>query len=228
MPRIVVADDDRRICDLVAIYCRREGFHVIPVYDGTRVLPVVRSERPHVVVLDLMFPGADGLEICRTLRAESDVPIILLTAKDDDADRVLGLELGADDYVTKPFYPRELVARIKAVLRRLHWQSSPDGSQVLTFRDLEIDLAARSVKVGGQPLALRPKEFDLLAFLARNPGRVLSREQLLEDVWGYDFTGDCRTVDTHVKRLRRRLGPAAGRYIVTIWGIGYRFDGVRV
>jgi DNA-binding response OmpR family regulator len=219
---IVVVEDDPAIADLVELYLRRDGFRVFQASDGTAALRTVRDRQPKLVILDLGLPGdVDGLQVCKELRsaaATSDIPIIMLTARDDEVDRVLGLELGADDYVTKPFSPRELVARVKAILRRAE---RPAAAQpVVTLGPVEVDIERREARLDGVPVALATREFDLLQFLAQNQGRALTRRQLLDGVWGADWIGDDRTVDVHVRQLRRKLGDELP--LDTVWGIGYR------
>lgn len=221
-PTILVVDDEEPVQELARMYLARENFRVLSAYDGEEAITLVREQAPDLVVLDIMLPKLDGWTVCRTLRREQTVPIIILSAKGEEYDRVLGLELGADDYITKPFSPRELVARVKAVLRRV--KGGPDEEQVLTHGDLTIDYLARRVELGGRELVLAPKEFDLLWVLAGHPGRVFSREQLLSQVWDYNYFGDPRTVDTHIKRLREKLRGGKTNYIKTIWGVGYRFE----
>jgi DNA-binding response OmpR family regulator len=220
---ILVVDDEVRIVKLVRDYLERAGFHVLTAYDGETALTITRLERPDLVVLDLMLPGVDGLDVCRRLRQESGVPIIMLTARVEEADRIVGLELGADDYVTKPFSPRELVARVRATLRRVHGQLGP--SAVIRAGDVELDTSALTVTIGGEPIDLTPTEFQLLATLARQPGRIFGREQLLEAVHGVAFDGYDRSVDSHIKNLRRKIepDPRLPRYIQTVYGVGYRF-----
>jgi DNA-binding response OmpR family regulator len=217
---VVVVEDDPNIADLVDLYLRREGFRVLQAGDGAMGLEVVRRERPRMVILDVGLPGGmDGLEVCRRLRAAGSVPVLVLTARDDEVDRVLGLELGADDYVTKPFSPRELVARVKAILRRADGPS-PDGPEILRAGAVEVDTGRREARVGTEVVALTTREFDLLRFLAENAGLALSRRQLLDGVWGPGWYGDERTVDVHVRQLRRKLGAALP--LGTVWGVGYR------
>jgi DNA-binding response OmpR family regulator len=209
------------IADLVELYLRRDGFLVHQAADGETALRTIRERRPQLVVLDLGLPGAvDGLEVCRQVRASSDLPIIMVTARDDEIDRVLGFELGADDYVTKPFSPRELVSRVKAVLRRAEG-TNRRAPAVLRAGELEVDTGRREARVGGEPVALATREFDLLQFLCENRGLALSRRQLLDGVWGADWVGDDRTVDVHVRQLRKKLGDALP--LDTVWGVGYRF-----
>jgi len=217
---ILVVDDERNILELARMYLEAEGYNVIVARDGKEALAQWRAAKPALMVLDLMLPQVDGWEVCRRVRAESDLPIIMLTARSDDVDKIVGLELGADDYLTKPFNPRELVARVKAVLRRAG-PASAKGARPLTLGGLVIDPARREAAVNGRPLALRAKEFDLLYALAEHKGVVLSREQLLSLVWGYDFYGETRTVDVHIAHLRHRLADT-GITIETVWGVGYK------
>jgi DNA-binding response OmpR family regulator len=216
---ILVVDDERNIVELVRLYLEAEGYRVEAAGDGAIALDKVRAIKPALVILDLMLPVIDGWDVCRRLQADSDISIIMLTARSDDIDKIVGLELGADDYVTKPFNPRELVARVKAILRRSERSAKP--AKVLTLGQVAIDPDKREVTVGGQPIDLRTREFDLLYTLAENRGRVLSREQLLDVVWGFDFYGETRTVDVHVARLREKL-KNSGLNIETVWGIGYK------
>jgi DNA-binding response OmpR family regulator len=215
---IVVIEDEPGIADLVELYLRQEGFRVLQADDGERGLEIVRRERPRLVILDVGLPGVDGLEVCRQLRAESHVPVLMLTARDGEIDRVLGLELGADDYVTKPFSPRELVARVKAILRRT--SGPPRESEVLSVGDIEVDVGRREARAGGRVVTLATREFDLLQYLAENTGLALSRQQILDGAWGPEWVGDVRTVDVHVRQLRKKLGD--GLPLATVWGVGYR------
>ena len=218
---IVVIEDDPNIADLVDMYLRREGFRVIQASSGEAGLEVTSRERPRLVVLDVGLPDRmDGLEVCRTLRSTSDVPIVILTARDTEVDRILGLELGADDYVTKPFSPRELIARIRAILRRSDAGHRAPSTAPLRVGQIEVDLQRHEVRLGGEVVAFTTREFDLLAYLAENEGLVLSRRQLLDGVWGADWIGDDRTVDVHVRQLRKKLGGALP--LATVWGVGYR------
>jgi two-component system response regulator ResD len=222
--RILVADDERKIRDLVRMYLNAEGFLVTEAGDGQQVLEQLNKGSFDLVILDIMMPGTDGWTVCRQIRKDSNLPVIMLTARGEEIDRVLGLELGADDYVVKPFSPRELVARVKAVLRRTRQQQETED--VLEFDGLVIKPASREVYLMEQSLSLTPKEFDLLYFLARSAGRVFTREQILEQVWGYNFFGEARTVDTHVTRLREKMSkiPGASQYVTTVWGVGYKFE----
>ena len=224
--RVLVVEDDATVAEVVVRYLEREGFEVESVGDGIQALERAESSLPDLVVLDLMLPGLDGLEVCRRLRAVAPIPVIMLTARDEESDRVLGLELGADDYVSKPFSPRELTARVKSVLRRAQGPLSPiDASGVLTVGDLDIDLAAREVRRHREVVTLTTREFELLVFLVRHPRRAFRREELLEHVWGYTY-GDTSTVTVHIRRLREKIepDPSAPRIIQTVWGAGYRLD----
>ena len=217
---VVVVEDDHNIADLVELYLRREGYRVLQAVDGAQGLELVDRERPRMVILDIGLPGdLDGLAVCRRLRSSGPVPVLILTARDDEIDRVLGLELGADDYVTKPFSPRELVARVKAILRRAHGPAAK-GPELLHAGAVKVDTGRREAHVDGRAVALTAREFDLLCFLAQNAGLVLSRRQLLDGVWGPGWYGDERTVDVHVRQLRRKLGDALP--LGTVWGVGYR------
>ncbi len=221
---MVVVEDDPNIADLVDLYLRQAGFRVLQSTDGAAGLDAVSTHDPDLVILDVGLPGdIDGLEVCRRLRSERPVPIIMLTARDGEIDRVLGLELGADDYVTKPFSPRELVARVKAVLRRFaHDGSTTDGPSTYTFGSIGIDTGRREVTLDGEVVMFAAREFDLLAHFADHPGLVLTRRQLLDAVWGVDWIGDERTVDVHVRQLRKKLGDELP--LDTVWGVGYRMD----
>jgi two-component system alkaline phosphatase synthesis response regulator PhoP/two-component system response regulator ResD len=216
---ILVVDDEKNIVQLCRLYLRNEGFRVEEAYDGAEALEKARSLNPDLIILDLMMPEMDGLSVCRELRKTSSVPVIILTARDDDVDKIVGLEVGADDYVTKPFNPRELVARVKAVLRRSQGAVASDA--VLEVGDIHLDPARREVTVGGKPVTLRAKEFDLLTAFMRYQGMVLDRERLLSMVWGQDFFGDTRTIDVHVAWLREKLAGARAR-VQTVWGVGYK------
>ncbi len=226
MKKILIVDDEPTLVATLKYNLEREGFRVLTAGDGESALSVARDEHPDALVLDLMLPRLDGFEVCRILRREMSVPILMLTAKGDEIDKVLGLELGADDYVTKPFGIRELVARVKALLRRAEAQPAA-GREVLSAGDLRVDLRGRQAARAGQALALKPKEFELLAFLIRNRGRAFSRGQLLDNIWGYEFAGDTRTVDVHVSWLRQKIEDAPEKPVrlVTVRGVGYRFDG---
>ena len=219
MKTILVVDDERHIVDLLRLYLEKEGFAVVSAGDGEEALALHARHDPSLVILDLMLPKVDGFEVCREVRRRGETPIIMLTARSDDVDAVVGLELGADDYVTKPFNPRALVARVRAVLRRT--DVTARGGRPIEMGDLRIDPRRRDVQVGNRRVELRAREFDLLAALARDPGVVLTRDMLLESVWGTDFPGETRTVDVHVAELRKKLAPD-GPAIETVRGVGYR------
>ncbi len=223
--RVLVVDDDAKTVELVRLYLNRDGYKVLVAYDGIDALRLAREHHPDLVVLDIMLPGKDGLQVCRTLRAESDVPIVMLTAKTTEEDRVKGLELGADDYITKPFSPKELAARVRAVLRRLPKDEFMRGPSIIKAGDVTVDLASHEASFGGKLLNLTPVEFKILTVLLREPGTVFSRARLIEKVFGYDFAGFDRTIDVHILNLRRKLepDPAHPRYIVTIYAAGYKF-----
>jgi DNA-binding response OmpR family regulator len=224
--RVLLVEDDPTVADVVVQYLSTSGFQVTHVADGVAAVSAARAVEPDILVLDLMLPGIDGLEVCRQVRAERDVPIVMLTALGAESDRVLGLEVGADDYITKPFSPRELVLRVQSVLRRSGSSPSPDRrGTALRDGDLEVDTAARQASRAGRPLMLTTREFDLLAFLLTHPGQAFSRADLLEKVWGWSF-GDQSTVTVHVRRLREKVEttPAEPRRLVTVWGLGYRWD----
>jgi len=221
---VLVVEDDPNIADLVELYLRRDGFRPYQAGTGERAMEVISERRPKLILLDVGLPGElDGLDVCRLVRSESDVPIIFLTARDDEIDRVLGLELGADDYVTKPFSPRELMARVKAILRRTEGSADRDRPPIIELPDgIIIDVGRREASLQGEPVALATREFDLLRHLAEHRGLALSRRQLLDGVWGIDWIGDDRTVDVHVRQLRKKLGN--GLRLETVWGVGYRLD----
>ena len=221
---ILVVDDEQRIIDLARMYLEQDGFQVRSVTNGASARRMILQDKPSLVVLDLMLPGMDGLEVCRRVREKSDVPIIMLTARSDDIDKIVGLELGADDYLTKPFNPRELVARIRAILRRADRSSASDEpAPVIEIGNLRIDPQRRRVDVGERVVELRMKEFDLLQRLAQNKGVVFSRDRLLNVVWGYDFVGETRTVDVHIAHLRHKLRGMTPK-IETVWGVGYKLE----
>jgi len=217
--RILVVDDEPAVADLLVYNLRKAHYEVLVAADGREALRLARGAAPDLILLDLMLPEVDGLDVCRELRKTSAVPIIMITARDEEIDRVVGLELGADDYVAKPFNPRELVARVKAVLRRYH-PGGPEASLV-QVGDLRIDAARREVSVAERPVVLRAREFDLLLAFARNPEIVMARDRLLSEVWGYDYLGDSRTIDVHVTWLREKLAGSTAR-IKTVWGVGYK------
>ncbi len=226
MKKILVVDDEQTLLATLRYNLEREGYEVFTAGDGADGLDVARERHPDLVVLDLMLPGLSGLEVCRVLRRETNVPILMLTAKDSELDKVVGLELGADDYVTKPFSVRELMARVHALLRRAELPPIEEVD-VLEAGDVQVDMHRREVTKAGEVLAFRPKEFELLVFFLRNKGRTFTREQLLNQIWGYDFAGDTRTVDVHVSWLRQKLEdePARPTRLITVRGVGYRFEG---
>jgi len=222
--KVLVVDDEDHIVELARLYLSREGYEVDGVGDGSQALSRFGQLKPDLVVLDIMLPGTDGLTLCKEIRKQSQVPIIMLTARDEVTDKVVGLEVGADDYLTKPFHPQELVARAKALLRRSH--NEADVPRLIRAGKLEVDIERHEVRLDQARVHLRPKEFDLLALLARHPGRVFQRSELLDLVWGYDFPGYTRTVDVHVQQLREKLATAgvSNPSIQTVWGVGYRLE----
>lgn len=226
--KILIVDDDENIADLISLYLTKECFDTKKVADGEEALSVFKSYEPNLILLDLMLPGVDGYEVCREIRKDSTVPIIMLSAKGETFDKVLGLELGADDYMIKPFDAKELVARVKAVLRRAKTQTKSDNgkksSEVVEFPDLIVSLTDYSVKFKGKNVDMPPKEIELLHFLASSPNQVFTREQLLDRIWGYEYIGDTRTVDVHVKRIREKITDNHKWALTTVWGIGYKFQ----
>lgn len=220
--KVLVIDDEKSIRDIIGEYLTEEGFDFVEAPDGIRGLEIFRSVNPDLVILDVMMPKMDGWKVCREIRSESATPVIMLTARGEEYDKLFGFELGADDYMVKPFSPRELIARVKAVLSRGSTGERKDH-ETIEIEDLRIDFDARSIYLGEEHLNLTPKEYDLLSFFLKNSGRVFSREQLLNQVWGYEFVGDARTVDTHVKMLRENLRHHRN-WIVTSWGVGYKFE----
>ena len=227
--RVLIVEDEENLLTALRYSLEREGFSTSTATDGEQALEAARQSNPDAVILDIMLPKLDGLEVCRILRREMDVPILMLTARGEEIDRVVGLELGADDYITKPFSMRELVARVRAVLRRSGGSSdarSKRGGEVVRSGDLELNQTSHTVTLGGAPLSLKPREYDLLALFVANRGRAFSRDQILERLWGHDFIGDTRTVDVHVRWLRQKIEPEPGspRRIITVRGVGYRFD----
>jgi DNA-binding response OmpR family regulator len=222
---VLVVEDEASIASFVSLYLKNAGYDVRTAANGAEAIATVASFQPSLIVLDLMLPDIDGIEICRRIRQKSDVPILMLTARDEDVDKIIGLEVGADDYMTKPFNPRELVARVKSILRRATPDRKLRESDTITHGHLFVDAGRREVKVDEDEIQLAPKEFDLLWELLDHRGLVLTRDQLLERVWGYTFAGDTRTVDVHVRQLRRKLGDASP--IVTVWGVGYKVGPAR-
>lgn len=235
MEKILIVEDEPSLQETLAYNLKKQGYAVEAVGDGRKAVEIARKIEPDLIVLDIMLPGLDGFEVCKILRREMSVPILMLTARDDEIDRVVGLEVGADDYLTKPFSMRELVARVKAQLRRTQvireelekLKSAAPQHETLTFGDLSINLSRREVTLAGKPLSLKPQEYDLLVFFAQHRGQMLSREFVLERVWGWDYVGDSRTVDVHVRWLRQKIepDPAKPARIVTVRGGGYRFEG---
>ena len=233
--KILVVDDEIALQETLTYNLKKEGYHVEVAGDGITALDLFRSSKPDLVILDVMLPGMDGFEICRTLRQESNTPVLMLTARDDEIDRVVGLEVGADDYLPKPFSMRELIARVKAILRRVRLIREEVGSatqeakhaKILVFGNLEIDTNRREVRLDGNVLPCKPKEFELLTFMGEHKERVLTRKLILEKVWGWGFVGDSRTVDVHIRWLREKIEPVPEnpRRIITIRGVGYRFEG---
>ena len=225
--KILIVDDDLNIAELISLYLTKECFDTRIAADGEEALQIFRQYSPDLILLDLMLPGIDGYQVCREIRASDNTPIIMLSAKGEVFDKVLGLELGADDYVIKPFDSKELVARVKAVLRR--YQPSlagavPPGAKCVVFPDLTVNLTNYSVQYMGKPVDMPPKELELLYFLASSPNQVFTREQLLDNIWGYEYVGDTRTVDVHVKRIREKIHDHKSWSITTVWGIGYKFE----
>ena len=233
--KILVVDDEVSLQETLTYKLEKEGYQVEVAGDGLTALELARSTKPDLVILDVMLPGMDGFEVCRTLRQETNIPVLMLTARDDEIDRVVGLEVGADDYLPKPFSMRELIARVKALLRRVRLMREEIGAaaqegnlpQIMTFGNLEIDMTRREVRLGGVVVPCKPKEFDLLTFMGQNKGRVLTRELILERVWGWGFVGDSRTVDVHIRWLREKIepNPEMPQRIITVRGAGYRFEG---
>lgn len=222
--KVLIVDDDEHIVELIKIYMDKEGFETVTANNGKKAVELFKSEAPAIVILDVMMPEMDGWQVCREIRRVSNIPIIMLTAKGETFDKVLGLELGADDYMVKPFEPKELIARVKAVLRRSDTKESSAEKEIV-FPNLTINLSNYELKINGNIVEVPPKELELLYFLASNPNRVFTREQLLEEVWGFDYFGDSRTVDVHIKRLREKLeGVEANWQLKTVWGVGYKFE----
>ncbi|MEG2353180.1 MAG: response regulator transcription factor [Clostridium sp.] len=220
--KVLIVDDDENIGEVIKIYLQNLGYDTLSAYDGKEALEKFSSYKPNLIILDVMLPYMDGLDVLKQIRKESEIPVILLTAKGDTFDKVLGLELGADDYMVKPFEPKELTARVKAVLRR--YNADNTTRDTLTFEDLVIEISSYNVIYKGKEVKMPPKEFELLHYLANNKNKVFTREQLLCEVWGYDYPGDSRTVDVHIKRLREKLQGTTSWQIETVWGVGYKFE----
>ncbi len=225
--KILVCDDDKNICELLRLYLEKDGYTVVIANNGEQALDKFNAENPELILLDIMMPKLDGWQVCREIRRKSDCPIIMITAKGETFDKVLGLELGADDYVTKPFDPKEIIARIKAVLRRVHptTQESAESAKEVKYDNLVVNMTKYELKVSGKVVDTPPKELELLFYLASNPNHVFTRDQLLDKVWGFEYYGDSRTVDVHVKRLREKLEGVSEEWTLkTVWGVGYKFD----
>ena len=223
MDRILIADDEERIREMIKDYVENEGYIIDEASDGRQALEFFRENTYSLVILDVMMPFMDGWSVCREIRKKSQVPVIMLTARGEEYDKLFGFEMGVDDYIVKPFSPRELLARMRAIIRRSNAPKEGNAAKIATLGGLSINFDSRDVTVDGQLIALTPKEYDLLSFLVRNPNRVFSREQLLNEIWGYEFAGDYRTVDTHIKMLRESLKDYR-KLIVTVWGTGYKLD----
>lgn len=222
--KILIVDDDQNICELLRLYLAKEGYETLIAHDGEKALELFEQNKPNMVLLDVMMPRMDGWEVCRRIRAQANTPIIMLTAKGETFDKVLGLELGADDYVVKPFDSKEVVARIKAVLRRCNPEESGKEG-VIQFENLSLNMSRYELKVKGKVVEAPPKELELLAYLAGHPNRVFTRDQLLDEVWGFEYYGDSRTIDVHIKRLREKLEGASEKWsLKTVWGVGYKFE----
>ncbi|MBQ1237716.1 MAG: response regulator transcription factor [Oscillospiraceae bacterium] len=225
MGKVLVADDDKNICELLRLYLVKEGFQVVLAGDGEEALARFTAENPDIILLDVMMPRLDGWQVCREIRKKSECPIIMITAKGETFDKVLGLELGADDYVVKPFETKEIVARIKAVMRRTGKSSSENDIKEVSYDKLVVNMTKYELKVDGKVVDTPPKELELLYHLASNPNRVYTRDQLLDEVWGFEYYGDSRTVDVHVKRLREKLEGVSDKWnLKTVWGVGYKFE----
>ncbi|BCI61373.1 response regulator transcription factor [Solibaculum mannosilyticum] len=223
--KILVVDDDSNICELLRLYLEKEGYTVFLASDGGKALEMFEKENPNLLLLDIMLPVLDGWQVCREIRKKSQVPIIMLTAKGETFDKILGLELGADDYVVKPFETKEVIARVKAVLRRAAPQTAEKEGKIVTYDKLSINMTNYELKVDGKQVDAPPKEMELIYHLASNPNRVFTRDQLLDEVWGFDYYGDSRTVDVHVKRLREKLEGVSDKWTLkTVWGVGYKFE----
>lgn len=223
--KILIVDDEENICELVRLYIEKDGFDAVIAGDGNDAIAKFSTENPDLILLDIMLPGKDGWQVCREIRALSNVPIIMLTAKGETFDKVLGLELGADDYVVKPFEPKELIARIRAVLRRSNVSEESRNEEELKFDGLRINQATYEVYLGDKKIDMPPKEFELLYFLAKNTNKVFTRDQLLDEIWGYEFFGDSRTVDVHIKRIREKIDAVDKPWsLKTVWGVGYKFE----
>ena len=220
--KVLIVDDDENICEVINMYLLNGGYETRICHDGKEVINIFSDFKPDIVLLDIMIPRIDGIEVLKWIRKNSEIPVIMLTAKGDTFDKVLALELGADDYIVKPFEPKELMARVKAVMRRYNYDDK--DTEIINYPDLVIDSSSYNVIYGGEEIKMPPKEFELLYYLAVNKNKVFTREQLLCDVWGYDYPGDSRTVDVHIKRLREKINGGANWQIETVWGVGYKFE----
>ena len=220
--KILVVDDDENICEVIKMYLESSGYDTMLCHDGKKAQEVYLEYKPDLVLLDIMLPHVDGIDVLKWIRRDGETPVIMITAKGDTFDKVLGLELGADDYIVKPFEPKEMLARVKAVMRR--YNAEGNGKETLSFQDLTIDVNSYTVTYKGEEIKMPPKEFELLHYLASNKNRVFTREQLLCEVWGYDYPGDSRTVDVHIKRLREKLNGGMNWQLETVWGVGYKFE----
>ncbi len=223
---ILIADDNRDIVEILNLYAQKEGFRTLCAYDGEQVLQMVKEDPPALILLDVMIPKINGFDVCKQIRQTSNVPIIMVTAKTEEADRIFGLDIGADDYVVKPFSPREVMTRVKAVLRRVQDEASDEKGKRVEIAGLRIDMNSYECFVNDNPVVLTKKEIEILWLFATNPGRVFTRDRLLENIWGYEYFGDTRTVDTHIKRIRTKLAMSenSGFDIQTVWGVGYKFE----
>ncbi len=228
MDKILIVDDDLNICELLRLYVEKDGYQTVTANDGIAAVKKFKEESPSLVLLDLMLPGMDGLDVCREIRKQSDCPIIMLTAKGDVFDKVLGLEMGADDYIVKPFEGKEVTARIKAVLRRARGRGKSEessASKVVEYENLYLNLSTYEMRVNGKEIEAPPKEKELIYYLASNPNKVFSRNQLLDEIWGIDYLGDSRTVDVHIQRIRSKLEGVSDKWeLKTVWGVGYKFE----
>lgn len=225
LDKVLIVDDDKNICDLLRLYLEKEGYSVILSHDGEEAVVKFNALKPDIVLLDVMLPGLDGWQVCREIRKKSNIPILMITAKSDTFDKVLGLELGADDYIVKPFDSKEVIARIKAVVRRTGQSPAEMGVREVRYDKLSVNMTRYELKVDGKVVDAPPKELELLFYLASNPNRVYTRDQLLDEVWGFEYYGDSRTIDVHIKRLREKLEGVSDKWeLKTVWGVGYKFE----
>jgi len=225
LEKVLIVDDDKNICDVLRLYLEKEGYGVILSHDGNEAVVKFNALKPDLVLLDIMLPGMDGLQVCREIRKKSSVPIIMITAKGETIDKVIGLEIGGDDYIVKPFDAKEVIARINAITRRIGANSSEPENKEVRYEGLSVNMTRYELKVGGKVIDTPPKELELLYYLASNPNRVYTRDQLLDEVWGFDYYGDSRTIDVHIKRLREKLEGVSEKWsLKTVWGVGYKFE----